>query len=354
MIDYIIVGCGLAGMAFAETALKNGKSIKVFDNNSQNSSLVAAGLYNPVILKRFSGLQNSQAQLLSMQSFYAEVEARLSIKVNHLLPVLRKFTSVEEQNDWFIAADKPSMTRYLSTALRRDPIDGIVSPFGFGEVLQTGYVDTVPLLNAYKRFLVTENLLISQKFNYENIRIGDDIIKYEEFTAKNIVFAEGFGLSNNPYFNYLPLDGTKGELLTIKAPNLKLKEALNSSIFIVPIGDDLFKVGATYNWSDKSDLPTEEGKVELVEKLKEVINCDFQVVAHQAGVRPTVRDRKPLLGSHPKISQVHILNGLGTRGVMLGPYMANELFQFIEGNGKIDAENDIARFLRFYPEPYCN
>ena len=56
MVDYIIVGCGLAGISFAEQALNNNNTIVVFDNDSQKSSRIAGGLYNPVILKRFSDI----------------------------------------------------------------------------------------------------------------------------------------------------------------------------------------------------------------------------------------------------------------------------------------------------------
>jgi hypothetical protein len=47
----------------------------------------------------------------------------------------------------------------------------------------------------------------------------------------------------NPYFKNLPLDGTKGELFIIKAPELNLDVIVNTSVFILPLGGDLFKVG---------------------------------------------------------------------------------------------------------------
>ena len=62
MVDYIIVGSGLAGISFAENALLNDKTILVFNNDSQNSSKIAGGLYNPVILKRFSEVWQAQEQ----------------------------------------------------------------------------------------------------------------------------------------------------------------------------------------------------------------------------------------------------------------------------------------------------
>ncbi|WP_445724289.1 NAD(P)/FAD-dependent oxidoreductase, partial [Flavobacterium sp.] len=116
-----------------------------------------------------------------------------------------------------------------------------------------------------------------------------------------------------------------------------------SSVFILPIGNDLYKVGATYDWSDKSNTPTEAGKDELISKLKEIISCDFEIVNHFAGVRPTVKDRRPLVGTHPTYKQIHVLNGLGTRGVMLGPYLANQLFQHIENKVPLEKEIDIIR-----------
>ena len=109
------------------------------------------------------------------------------------------------------------------------------------------------------------------------------------------------------------------------------------------LGNHLFKVGATYNWKDKTDLPTEEGKQELIDRIKEIINCDFEIVEHFAGVRPTVKDRRPLIGTHPEYKSLHILNGLGTRGVMLVPHMAKALFEYIEEGKPLDPVVDIIR-----------
>jgi UDP-galactopyranose mutase len=45
MIDYLIIGSGLAGR-FSEIALQHNKSILVLDDNSQSSSRIAGGLYS--------------------------------------------------------------------------------------------------------------------------------------------------------------------------------------------------------------------------------------------------------------------------------------------------------------------
>ena len=344
MVDYLIIGSGLAGISFAEIALQNDKSILLIDNNSQNSSKIAGGLYNPVILKRISEVPQAKEHLLIMNNFFSNLEKKFDCKVDFKLPILRKFFSIEEQNNWFLASDKVNLAPFLSINLISKKYASIDSPFGYGEVLQTGYVDTALLLNLYRAYLTKNKLFIEETFDYTLLKEEKEGIRYKDIQAKHIVFAEGFGMHANPYFKDLPLDGTKGELFIIKAPLLDLDVIMNSSLFILPLGNDLYKVGATYNWTDKTATPTEEGKTELVDKIKEIINCDFEIIEHFAGVRPTVKDRRPLLGTHASHNSIHILNGLGTRGVMLGPAMAKALFENIEYQKPLDRTCDIHRF----------
>lgn len=343
MIDFIIVGNGLAGISFAEIALQNNKSIFVFDNNSQPSSRVAGGLYNPVVLKRFSEVWKAKEQIDFAFPLYHNIQSKLNVVFDFELPILRKLFSVEEQNNWFHAADKPNLAPFLDAKLVTSFYSSIDSPFHYGKVNHTGYLEISILIETYTNFLKSINCFSGDTFNYDEIEFLEGGIKYKNIKAKHIIFAEGFGLHANPYFNDLPLDGTKGELLIIKAPNLKLDVVIKSSVFILPIGNDLYKVGATYDWIDKTNTPTQAGKDELIEKLSELISCDFEIVKHFAGVRPTVKDRRPLVGTHPIHSQLHVLNGLGTRGVMLGPYLANQLFQHIENNIPLEKEIDITR-----------
>lgn len=343
-VDYIVIGCGLAGINFCEKLSGSGRNFIVFDDKSQHSSVVAGGLYNPVVLKRFTSVWKSDEQLQLVQKVYKVLESKLGVELDFKLPVRRLFHSTEEQNNWFVASDKVELSKYLSTKLLKNDNPYISAPFDFGEVLSTGRIDTSKLITEYKRYLMNSELLREESFEYESLEIGEDIIQYKNISAKHIVFAEGFGLKKNPFFNYLPLKGTKGELLTIYAPELNIDYVLKSSAFLIPYGKNLYKVGATYEWTDKSNEPTEKGKEELLAKLKTIINCSFEVLDHTAGIRPTVVDRKPLVGTHSVYKNLHILNGLGTRGVMIAPYVARALFESIEKDKPLDHEINISRF----------
>ena len=347
-VDYIIVGLGLAGLAFSKKLEENNKTFVVFEDESQNSSIVAGGMYNPVILKRFTPVWNGISQIEKAMPFYKELEGKFNKKYHYKIDIYRVFKSVEEQNNWFVASDKPKLSPYMSTDLISEKYRGVISEFGFGRLVNTGRIDSKALLNDYRNYLIEKEVLLNESFIYSNLEQLDNEVGYKSFTANKIVFCEGFGLKKNPFFNYLPMQEAKGELLTIYAPNLNVDFLVKAAVFVMPLGDNLFKVGATFNWKDKTKEPTEEGKVELISKLDSFINVPYKIVDHLAGIRPTINDRRPIIGKHPVHTKIAVLNGLGTRGVIIAPTMANMLYNHLELNQEIDKEVSINRFSKFY------
>ncbi|MBO0330454.1 NAD(P)/FAD-dependent oxidoreductase [[Muricauda] lutisoli] len=348
MLDYLVVGLGLAGISICEVLEKEGKSFRVITDESQQASQVAGGLYNPVILKRFTMAWKAKQQLLGAKPFYKGLEEKLGVTLDHELPVLRKFASIEEQNLWFEAADRPDLDYFLSTKILPNKNPVIDAPHGFGEVKYTGRIDTGALVRSYKNYLKNSDSLMEESFDFDELSVSQESISYKSITAKKIVFACGYGLKQNPYFGYLPLNGTKGELLIIHAPDYKEENVIKSSVFTIPMKNDKYLVGATYKWKDKTNEPTEESKNELLEKLMTFLTCDFEVVDHVAGIRPTVADRRPLVGRHPEHENLYVLNGFGSRGVLIGPYASKQLFDYIEKQSELDPEMDIQRFTKKY------
>lgn len=343
-VDYIIVGLGLAGLAFTRELKKNNKSFIVFEDNSQNSSKVAGGMYNPVILKRFTLVWDAKRQLEIALPFYTELEELLENSYDIKIDTHRLFTSIEEQNNWFATCDNPLLSEYMIPKVVTQKYNGLDAPFGYGKLQNTGRIDTKKLLDDYRDYLFTSDKIRYEKFDYTNIELIDNKANYNGIEAKHIVFCEGFGIKKNPFFKELPMQEAKGELITIHAPELEIDFVLKSSVFIMPLGDDLFKVGATFNWKDKTNTPTSEGKKELTDKLEKILKVPFEVVDHVAGIRPTVKDRRPLVGIHSQFTQLAVLNGLGTRGVMIAPTVAKELYNHIENGVELRKEIDISRF----------
>lgn len=345
-VDYIIVGLGLAGLAFAEELVENNKSFIVFEDSSQTSSLVAGGVYNPVILKRFTPVWNAKEQLAIALPFYENLERKFNTKFDQKFITKKVFKSIEDQNNWFEASDKPKLTAYIDSNLDTKSYNGVIANFSLGNVKETGRIDTKKLVETYRDYLESENAIRFEKFEYQQIEFQENTVTYKEIETSTIVFCEGFGVTENPFFNKLPLNEAKGELITIHAPELDIDFLLKSSLFVLPLGDNYYKVGATFNWEDKTSNPTLEGKEELVSKLKKVLNVPYKIINQSAGIRPTVKDRRPLVGLHQKHRKLALLNGLGTRGVMIAPTVAKQLYNHLEKGASLDEEIDIVRFIK--------
>lgn len=347
-IDYLIVGFGLAGMAIAEVLRQHRKTFVIYEDGSQNSSLVAGGMYNPVILKRFTPVWNAKAQLDLALPFYTGLEKELGNTYLNHIHIHRIFKNIEEQNNWYLASDKKLLEDYMCTAIEDNNNASIDAPFGYGKLKGTGRLDVNLLLSDYKEMLLNENLMKQERFVHGELLIEENKIEYKGDEANRVIFCEGYGLKGNPFFNYLPLKEVKGELITIHAPDLKINYLIKAAVFVMPIGNDLYKVGATFNWEDKTNESTAEGREELVKKLESFLQCEYEIVDQSAGIRPTVIDRRPMIGVHPEHKHLAILNGLGTRGVMLAPLMAKNLYGLLENDDHLENEISIDRFKHLY------
>ncbi|MDR9456690.1 MAG: FAD-dependent oxidoreductase [Salegentibacter sp.] len=346
MVDYIVVGLGLSGISVCERLEENGLGYRVFEGGVQKASVVAAGLINPVILKRFTLAWKADEQLEIAIPFYKNIEEKLRVKLFYPNNIYRRFNSAEEQNNWFSAADKPGLSDFLNTELKPKLNSCIKSDYGFGEVLHTGTVNTELMISEYGIHLRKQDKISFENFDYDALKIEENHLEYKGLEAKKIIFCEGFGLINNPFFNYLPLTGNKGEYITIYSEELQMNEIVKSSVFIIPIGNNLYRVGATYNNQDKSPEPTTKAREELIRKLSAVISCKFDVVDQVAGIRPASKDRRPLAGQHPEYRNLYCCNGFGSRGMLISPMLSEEIIKLTETAEPLPLEVDLARFTK--------
>lgn len=348
MKDFIVVGLGFAGITFSHQLLKKDQRFVVFDRCEKNATRVAAAVYNPVILKRFTPVWCAEEQIRQLKQTFSEIEQLLGEKLDYPMPVYRRLTSVEEQNNWFSACDNPKLSPFLIPSILPNNNPYLNADFGLAQVQHTGRIDTQKLTDTFQHFLYKKGCLVKEYFDYSELIIYPDKVVYKGIEARNIVFCEGFSLKQNPYFNYLPLTGCKGEVLTIKSDDLHLDGVLKGNGFIIPMGNNLYKVGSTYDRENLSDNITEKAQKELLDKLYVLTSASYELKDQQAAVRPTVSDRRPLVGRHPEYRNLFVVNGLGTRGSMIGAYASQVLSDFIFNKKDIPQPMNIQRFESIY------
>lgn len=344
--EYMVVGLGIAGVAVCEHLRKNNKNFVVFDSGKGGATSQSGGLFNPTVLKRFTAAWKAGDFYPAARRFYLELGKSVGTPVLKEIPIYRIFDTVKEQNDWMAATDKIELKNFLEPAYISNSNPAVKSPLGFGKVRGTGLLNPEKLLAEYRRLLMKENRIIDQQFDYEAVSLTPEFVKYKNFRANKIIFSEGTGAVHNPFFPKDSLVLNKGEYITIRAPELQVDSILKGPVYLIPLGSSLYRAGATFSRLDTSPEPTAAARQELVEKLKKMIDIPFEVVDQNCGFRPTTRDRRPLLGTVTAGSSAAFLNGLGTRGFLMAPLLAEILYEFLENQIQIPAEMNIERVLK--------
>lgn len=344
-VDFVIIGQGIAGSVLALSLIKECFSIIVIDSQRlSRSSRVAAGIWNPIVFKRLTKSWLADDLVPELQSFYNFWQKELNTVLIHQRSIIKAFGEEQEKNLWIKKSHEGNAfldkQTYEDLALNEDYI--IKS---YSKVLHAGNLDVEHFIESTKSYLKNTQSFVEEVFDYNQLHITENNVSYHSISANNIIFCDGHLITKNPYFNWIPMKPAKGDVLTIRCDSIKLEQDIfNKGFFIMPLGNNLYKVGATYEWEQLNDEPTEKGKNELLKKLNSVISSPYQIVSHDAGVRPSVIDRRPVVGNHPEFKNVYVFNGLGTKGVMLAPFFAKQLVNLIKNGAPTDEEVNPNRF----------
>ncbi|WP_319502972.1 FAD-dependent oxidoreductase [uncultured Draconibacterium sp.] len=342
--EVLIVGQGLAGTLLAFELHFAGVEVCIVNNPQKSTATrVAAGMVNPLVFKRMTKSWMVDDLLPVMKKHYHKLEELLGERFYFDMPMIKPL-SEQETELWQQRNADEKFAPFIEKICETSPVDRIFASHAYGVVKGSGYLKTALFLDAAKRFFQENEMLIEADFpasqsSFENLF-------FQNIQFDKIVFCEGHYLKTHPLFDFIRLQPAKGEVLQIYAPDLSENFIINRRVFVLPVGDHRFKVGSTYEWKDLTDFPTEEGKNSIVDRLKELVHVDFTIEEHWAGVRPTVIDRRPVLGKHPQHKHVYVFNGLGTKGVMLAPYFALEMKTLLQNSEyQINAEVNCNRFL---------
>ena len=218
-------------------------------------------------------------------------------------------------------------------------LNSIHAPFGAFKINASGRLDIPAFLEITKNYFEKKDKWLNFEID-KNSKFDEELFK--EF--ETIVFCLGEKQSQFPPFDYLPYRPAKGEVLDIELENPLPDLMYYGRVLLVKSEGNRYKVGSTYIW-DKFDYEaSKEGEMELRENLELFYKGAYKVIANNAGIRPASKDRRPLLGRHPKLKNHYIFNGLGSKGVSLAPYFSEQLLNHILNNSPLDKEVDVKRF----------
>ncbi|MCC6600487.1 MAG: FAD-binding oxidoreductase [Crocinitomicaceae bacterium] len=346
--DFIIVGQGIAGsvLSFLLSQYKGLSVLVVDDGHRGSSSMVAPGMWTPVTFRKLSQSWMASEFLPVADHLYRSIEKVTGTSFYHPLPLVRIFHDTGSANAWDERSLHPDLSPYLTDEQDENIKNEFIQPFGHSIISGSGWMDLPVMLRAMRQWLAKNNSLLEETFDYNSLIIDEHSVKYKDNEASQIVFCTGVRNCENPLFNSLSIIPNKGEVLTVKLTGSKIKNMVNFGNFLIPVGNDLFRLGATYQLDASDDSPTKEAVDELIAELAKVYPGKIELIQHLAGMRPTSITRKPLIGKHPRFPRAVCFNGLGSKGVMIAPWTARHLCDHLLESRKIQRDMQLERYLK--------
>ena len=350
IFDHIVVGAGIAGCLIAWRLKQAGRTVLLIgDTQMPGASMAAAGIVNPVTGRWMT--KSWQFDTFNPQALatYRELEQQFAIKLYHEVPFYRYCQHSADKKRMFKRMRNP---RYADVLGEHIPVgdgpDAFDDTHGSFHIKQTAYVDLPLLLQTLRNHFLEQGLFRDISFVYADLTRQDTHWRYQNLRSDHIIFCEGVGIRTNPWFNWLPLAPAKGETLMINCPTLDLPKAIyQHRKWLLSYGDKRFRLGATFDSADLTEDPTSSGADELLEGARSFIKPEhvLKVETHTSGLRPCTKDFRPFLGSHPTEKNLHVFNGLGSKGALQAPELVRNFLAYLLEKKALDREIDIMRYI---------
>jgi glycine/D-amino acid oxidase-like deaminating enzyme len=265
---------------------------------------------------------------------YAEIESRFGVSVLDQRPLRRIFRDASmpalfaarcatDEFDWLRVSPLEPGEHY-----------GVEFPFGGFEV-DAAAVETSVFLDTMRTAL-----------NVVSDTIDGTQWKQLEHDHDVVVWCDGWTAQEQPLWSWLPFAPVKGEILDVHIEGFSIDHMLSAGIWLVPRGNERYRLGSTYDWDNLNDIPTELAKTSLIAQATHLLQRAITVEGHRAAVRPASHMRRPYVGPHPLFPRQYICNGFGTKGSLLTPWVARHLVDHLVDATPLDAEIDVRQWWR--------
>lgn len=347
-VDYLIVGAGLAGMCVAEKLLTAENKISVIDLPAKGSStLVSAGIINPITGMRFVRSWNFPLLEFHFKKFYESLEDKLNCSFFKSIEIDQCLKDEKEVSEWLERTADPFYQFYIDKEIWKEVFHN-GQEFYFGKIRGAYLLQLDTLIPNWKRRLQDHCIFYEQEFSFDDFKINTEEAYWKNLRIKKgIVFTEGYRVSSNPFFGWLPVVPLKGECSKLNGVGFQREALLKMNYTLCPAGENQMWCGSSFKINDQSLDFDESERKRQNSFITSVITQErkYSVTQH-VGIRPATRDRKPIIGAHPIYKNLYVLNGFGTKGFSLAPYVSDCFIEYLQGKAAIPEEISIDRLKR--------
>lgn len=348
---FLVVGQGLAGTVLVDALLEQGESVHIADQHVTGAaSKATAGIWNPLTARTLQeSWRFSEFMPLALR-YYENKCAERNIKPPRALPLLKVLPNEHSLEHWNRTAETHGSSCKKSNGLPPSTFRNQLHMGSFyGWVKGAGHLQVAEFIEAARLDYINHGIFQDTRFESAGVEWAKHGgLKWNGKTYEYLILARGHQERKDHCFGWLPFKPAQGELLMGSIADLQIPFIVYSGGFLLPMGGHRYLLGATYEWDELSPTPTEKGLQQLMRIKDGITPLNLQIEETWAGIRPTVADRRPLIGAHPANKNLYIFNGLGTKGVSMAPALAQMLVDHLLRGTSLMPEIDIRRFLGRY------
>lgn len=323
--DILIVGQGLAGSLLGWALERAGIEFAIADAGTERAaSTVAAGLINPITGRRLVKSWGVDVLLPQAAQMYREIGDELGVPLWHPMRVHRLFADDKEQAAFAAKRGTGELSPYVYDGDER----------GFWIEL-AARVDLRQLVDGLRLHWDSQGRL------RETADMADAVRQHEL-----VIDCRGLDGTRWDPFAFVPWAFSKGELLELAVSELAPDVVINRRHWIAPFGGGRAWVGATHEPGVVDPTPTATARASLEASALELLPQGFAVLGQRAGIRVNLPDKRPVAGRHPLRRDLGVLNGLGAKGALYAPWLAQQWAAHVRDGATFAPEIDVRRFWK--------
>ncbi len=329
-------------------------SVAIIDRlDVQTSSKVAAGLVTPITGSRAAASWRWNEFYPAANLFYRQVERTVGAVLWQVEPALHLLHNQAErelfEGKWIGKSSDAESVSIGAEWISEPNTSGLKAPFGMCSMKPSARLNTLAYLAETQRFFEANGAFYRFDLQCDSDIVFEPLsteytvnIAAVRLAGKWIAFCQGIAARENRFFADLPLHPARGDILLVKSPGVACNRVIHHDAWAIPMGEQRFLVGATYDRvslqdpAEPSDEKNSQFRDELMQRWESLTEGSFQggqhtVLEQRWAVRPASYDRHPLIGPHDEHANAFCLNGLGSKGTLMAPRLAEMALDAMAG-----------------------
>jgi len=366
----VVVGAGLAGCSVARALAERGREVVVFE---RGDAVASGASGNPVgIVKPFVTRAPSVAD-----DFHHAAFSELQDWLNHARWLagtgFRRVGAVQLTEGVYPTSDRYEVVDAATASTRA----GRDLPSGGLFFAEAGFLDPSAFCRAAIAHPLVDLRLASDIEVYANNGAWEIVDQHGHSThARTVVLASGTGLAQTRWTDTLPMVPARGQVSRFACQqSATLPTCVVAGKHYAIPSDDTLYVGASFDRHDSAtDLRERDHAANLtgLGALLPGLEPAPEAISGHVGVRATTPDRMPFAGPVPDTMQcseayndlarglpassymplpvvpgLAVLGGFGSRGIVLAPYTARLMADWLCGGDELQAWMPLLNPVRF-------